>query len=147
VIAPYPVACKTDILGKSVHYRLRMGKKEINLYNGSGISGTSCDKMYVEEYWSLPGGFQLPVSFIRETCVYYADSNVIEPNGEQTQTWVAEFADKYLSGQMVAGSILSQQVTWQSQDTYSTLTGNYACLEMIGKVKIEETLRKNAEDN
>ena len=147
VIAPYPVACKTDILGKSVHYRLRMGKKEINLYNGSGISGTSCDKMYVEEYWSLPGGFRLPVSFIRETCVYYADSNVMEPNGEQTQTWVAEFADKYLSGQMVAGSILSQQVAWQSQDTYSTLTGNYACLEMIGKVKIEETLRKNAEDN
>ena len=147
VIAPYPVACKTDILGKSVHYRLRMGKKEINLYNGSGISGSSCDKMYTEEYWSLPGGFQLPVSFIRETCVYYADSNVMEPNGEQTQTWVAEFADKYLSGQMVAGCILSQHVTWQSRDTYSTLTGNYACLEMIGKVKIEETLRKNAEDN
>lgn len=147
VIAPYPVACKTDILGKSVHYRLRIGKKEINLYNGSGISGSSCDKMYTEEYWSLPGGFQLPVSLIRETCVYYADSSTVESNTGQIQSWVAEFADEYLSRQMVAGCILSQHVTWQSQDTYSTLTGNYACLEMIGKVKIEETLRKNAEDN
>ena len=146
VLAPKPITQKRAVIDKCSSYRLKVGKKVINLYNGSGISGASCDKMYVEEYWSLPGGFPLPICLIRETCVYY---DTLDPVWDVTQQepWVAEFADRYLTGHMVAGSILTRNATWLTEDTHTVMTGQYTCLEMIGKVKYEETLQKNAEDN
>lgn len=146
VLAPKPITQKSAVIDKCSSYYLKVGKKVINLYNGSGISGASCDKMYVEEYWCLPGGFSLPISLIRETCVYY---DTLDPTWDVTQQepWVAEFADKYLTGHMVAGCILTRNTSWQTEDTHMVMTGQFTCLEMIGKVKYEETLQKNAEDN
>lgn len=147
IIAPHPTRCKTSVVSKHTNYRLRVGKKVINLCNDSGISGISCDKMYLEEYWSLPGGFRLPVSLIREICIVYADTADSTSDLARHEAWLSEFPEKYLSGQMVAGSILSQKIFCCTEDGYDTLSGEYACLEMIGKVKCEETLQKNAEDN
>ena len=42
-----------------------IGKKVINLCNHSGIIDESCVRMYLEDYWSFPGGFQLPVIYGR----------------------------------------------------------------------------------
>ena len=50
---------------------LKIGKKQINLCNHSGILYATCDKMYVEKYWTLPGGFRLPVSIVVVTCTGY----------------------------------------------------------------------------
>lgn len=147
LLAMKPTAQKGEVTGKQVNYRLRIGKKVINLWNDSGISDTTCDKMYVEEYWTLPGRFQLPVSVIRETCTYYADQLDADSGEDSHEPWLAQFAQSYLSRQMAAGSILAEKTSYRDDEDCNVFTGEYACLEMIGKVRYEETLEKHAKDN
>lgn len=144
VIATKPTSAKRDVLGKSVALRLRIGKKLIKIWNDSGISNGTCDKMYLEEYWTLPGGFQLPISLIKEVTVYYkpTDFCVSEPSD-----WLSANAESYLKREMVAGIILSKNTVLSETEMCSVLYGDYDCYEMIGKVIYEETLQEDAKDN
>lgn len=144
VLALKPLANKDNVVGRGFALRLRIGKKLINLWNDSGISDATCDKMYVEEYWTLPGGFQLPISLIKESTVYYAQADSSAPKQDD---WLVEHAESYLNNDMVAGHILSKDISLSENETCSVLRGEYACYEMIGKVKYEETLQENAKDN
>ena len=118
-------------------YRLKFGKKLINFYKGSGISGGSCDKIYVEKYMTLPGGFVLPVSVIQETVVYY--STTADTLTDQKASDILDaFVSWYLPEQMVAGHILDRLETRMVRSGLFCLEGYYACSEMIGQVKIEE---------
>ena len=54
---------------------------------------------------------------------------------------LSEFAYRYLQEQMIAGRILSQEVdAWTDGGLYR-FKGNYACTEMIGQVRSEETIK------
>ena len=143
-IATKPTAAKGVVLGKSVALRLRIGKKLIKLCNGSGISDATCDKMYLEEYWTLPGGFRLPISLIKEVTVYYEPSDFC---ASVPDDWLSTFAESNLNQEMVAGKILSRNTVLSETGMCSVLYGKYACYEMIGKVRYEETLQEDAKDN
>ena len=58
-----------------------------------------------------------------------------------------EFAEDYLRDQMIAGKLLSKDIAYRMDEICWTMSGKYACHEMIGKVKCEETLLENAKDN
>ena len=127
----------------TTRYSIRIGKKLIKFYKDSGISDTTCVKMYVEDYLTLPGDFCLPVSLIRETLYDYDTTSYVlhETN------WLQDASKDYLLSQMVAGQILDESIVIDSTDNAGILYGTYACLEMIGQVKHEEILFAYGEEH
>ena len=132
---------RTKIIDEHRCFSIRIGKKVINFCNHSGIHDTTCVKMYEENYWTLPGGFQLPISVKQVTCRSYETrkSEVMD-----ISQWLPQFAARYLHRQMIAGVILQEELFWRNP---CELTGTYVCHEMIGQVKSEEKFNHNAEDN
>lgn len=126
---------------KAVHkkYSLIIGKKQINLSEGSGISYTGCVKMYEENYVTLPGGFQLPVCLVTEVWIEY-DTAVQESDASADAQTLSQFARAYLLQQMVAGSIQSGREALTESEGALLLKGNYDCLEMIGQSRNEEII-------
>ncbi len=124
---------------RSVSRRLSLilGKKRINFYKGSGISGTTCDKMYEQYYVTLPGDFRLPVALVVETWTQYDMDTVAAGSGTLSDTLQSN-AEDYLLHRMVAGRILSAQTRVLQEDTVCRVTGRYRCLEMIGRTQAEE---------
>ncbi len=120
-------------------YSLIIGKKRINFDEGSGISPTTCGKMYEEYYLTLPGGFELPVALTVERWTYH-DMSFSTMDEEQAVQRLSTFAKKHLTEHMIAGRIDAQYETFASSTGYYCLTGRYACYEMIGKSRPEEIL-------
>ena len=118
-------------------YSLIIGKKRINLYNGSGISPSTCGKMYKETYMTLPGGFILPVCIVEETWIA-CDLTDTQFDANEANTHLAAYAAAYLSEQMIAGQILSSDEAFVEQEAVYQTEGKYACLEMIGQERKEE---------
>lgn len=124
-------------------YALIIGKKRINFYKGSGISGTTCDKIYSENYVTLPGGFILPVAIVTE--VWTASTQeTVELDREGV---LPAFAESYLKTQMIAGSVLQGDETVTQEEGLLCLQGNYACSEMIAQVRNEEIIKPYGNDN
>lgn len=144
-IALLPTAERGEFIRTHTCYRLRIGKKVINLCNHSGIPDATCVKMYSEDYWTLPGGFQLPVSLIKVECSFYELS--AQTGAEEDYAWLPQCAREYLLSQMIAGEVLDEALIWNSSEDFCELKGIYACHEMIGRVKQEEIVEQYAEDN
>lgn len=125
---------------KSKKIALIFGKKRINLYKDSGISHSSCVKMYTESYLTLPGGFRLPIALVTQTYAEYEPAQCVVTE-ENTTAMLEEFAKEYLSQQMIAGQVLSGTQETDSQEGVLVLRGKYACREMIGQVRSEEIIR------
>ncbi len=122
---------KTEVCRKIT---LIFGKKRIILWKDSGIWDTTCDRMYEEYYVTLPGGFQLPLALTVDT--YAACDAVPQPVPEErARKKLEEFGDVYLHGQMVAGSILDSELEYTRAGGCICLTGQYRCIEMIGKMQ------------
>ncbi len=122
---------------KKKKYSILIGKKLIKLYNDSGISDTTCVKIYDEIKLTLPGGYQLPISFIREsiTDYHFCAADTINEN-----EWLQDAAIRYLQSHMIAGQILNQHTEIELEDNVYYLSGQFSCLEMIGQTRIEENL-------
>ena len=146
VLTPISATKRGEEISAETKYSLLIGKKLIKFYKDSGISDSSCVKMYEEDYLTLPGGFQLPIALVRETTIYHSMQHVVTADAD-TFSWMETAAENYLQTQMVAGQILSQDSALALQDDYCLFTGKYACLEMIGKVRNEEIIKYDAEDS
>lgn len=140
VCTPLECSVRGDMTRQEKKYSLIIGKNRINFYKGSGISDTTCDRMYEENYITLPGGFVLPVAVVTEVWTYY-DCTEETALPEEQIGQLSEFAADYLREQMVAGQILSASETVTTEDGALWLNGKYACREMIGRVQKEEIIR------
>ncbi len=127
-------------------YSLILGKKRINFSKDSGISPTGCDKMYLQYYCVLPGGFQLPIAIAVEQWHHYQTDNVTAAS-EMSQVCAEEFAQGYLAEQMLSGKILGELESADVGDTVYTLTGRYVCLEMIGRERSEEIIKHHVQSD
>lgn len=112
-------------------YGIILGKKLINFYKDSGISGANCDRMYKQSYMVLPGGMQLPVSFVVEEINSYKTEQYSLPDDKMD--WINAAAEDYLIGHTVAGEILKKSVSVKLQDAYCELYGTYQCREIISR--------------
>ena len=124
---------------ESKNYCVIFGKKQINFHQDSGNLDAECVKMYEQEYMTLPGGFILPVSLVTETCVYYEKAT--PASAREDSSHMAQFAENYLLSQMVAGTIINKNEELSQDDGAICLTGEYACLEMIGRERNEEIIK------
>ena len=144
VVAPTNWLTQGDDTKSIKKYAVIIGKKRINFYKGSGISGTTCDKIYEENYITLPGGFQLPVAIITETWTISANDIEMPVNADGL---LPAFAEQYLKDVMVAGTILSREETITEADGLLRLQGKYACSEMIAQDRNEEIIKPYGNDN
>lgn len=136
VLTPIHAIERREKTDERVCYRLQIGKKVINFCNHSGISDSTCDKMYVEYYWPFSEDFRLPVSLVKIVSSYY-DSADIEQTVESIH-WVQQWAREYLLSKMIAGDILQESHILNTGDDYYEFIGTYACHEMIALEKYEE---------
>ena len=65
-----------------------------------------------------------------------------QASSEDVYSWMESYAESYLKSQTVAGSILNKETTLEHEEGFCRLRAQYACLEMIGKVKDEELIQK-----
>ena len=137
VIAPAEWGERTEQTGSAVRYSLILGKKRINLWKGSGIWDGSCGRIETEYPLVLPGGFQLPAALAVEELTFW-DTVPSAPEEVASQAELKAFAGAYLASQMVAGKILDRSESVFSQAGGYVLTGQYDCLEMIGRERAEE---------
>ena len=122
---------------KRRRYSLIIGKKRINFWKGSGISDTSCGRMYEEYYFALPGGFQLPVCVAVETLTGW--DTVRKRNlPEELEEPIKIFASSMMLEQTVAGKILQEDYSMAEERDCLIMAGRFHCSEMIGRVITEE---------
>ena len=136
VVMPLKWQSQTAKSATEKKYSVIIGKKRINFYKGSGISDATCDKMYEESYVTLPGGFKLPIIVVTETVTYYENYEVT-----LSKPSLSPFATRYLTQQMVAGTVDYRWEIDATDDQLYTLEGKYACTEMIGQVRSEEIIK------
>ena len=146
VKSPINYVQKGDVYAAKEKYSLILGKKRINFSKDSGISPTSCDKMYVQYYCVLPGGFQLPIAVSIERW-YYRKADPVAEASEFSQVCAQDFAKAYLMEQMLSGRILKSLEHAQIGDDIYSLTGRYLCLEMIGRERCEEIIKHNGKSD
>ena len=142
VITPDPTYTRGKLIDTKTEYSVRIGKKLIKLKKDSGILGATCAKIYSEEYGHLPGDFHLPVMLIKETTYVYENEpcTVTAPNDN---SWLYDFAKSHLRSTMIAGQIVSGQEEMNVLNGATYLYGKYACTEIIGQVKYEQTILKD----
>ena len=137
VVAPSEWAERMEQTGSAVRYSLILGKKRINLWKGSGIWDGSCGRIETEYPLVLPGGFQLPAALAVEKLTFW-ETVPGAPEEGTVQEELKAFVGAYLASQMVAGKILGGSESVFSRAGGYVLTGQYDCLEMIGRERAEE---------
>ena len=138
-VTPGEYTVRASKTGVEKKYALVIGKKRINFYKDSGILGITCDKMSTVNYMTLPGGFTLPVALVTEVWNSY-ECRTEFADEARAERILYSFARTYLNQQMLAGRILQKEELISVKDSSFQLTGHYACLEMIGRERSEETL-------
>ena len=125
---------KSDSVKK---YGMIFGKKRLNFNNSSGISDTTCVKIYLEQYVTLPGGFVVPVAFFVEEAI---SAPTVSDSPSDPQQFMHSFITSYLQSQMVSGRILHASTVFTEGAEVSRLDGRFDCVEMIGMIRTEENL-------
>ena len=136
-VFPEERAIRGKIIRSEEKISLIIGKKQINFSKGSGISGASCAKIYEQKYMTLPGGFVLPFSVVRERIIYY---EIIDGTESDAEMFLNLFVREYVTKQTMAGIIENEQIFVSSAEGLSKLEGVFSCLEQIGVVRAEESL-------
>ena len=138
VVIPIIHSLEGEISKEILNCTLRIGKKRINLFKGSGIYDTTCDKMYKEYYMTLPGGFRLPIALEVEQLRFYSSGSILS-SSPMTNEELENLGANYLRQEMIAGYILSSNMDVTAEKDHFRLSGSYHCIEMIGRVQQEET--------
>ena len=145
VLFPDEGTKRGTMIGCEKKYSLIIGKNRINFFKGSGISDTTCDKMYTQYDLTLPGGYRLPIAIAVEEYRRYDHASVTTQEAEAREI-LEHQTSAYLSQIMVAGEIQRRWESIHPVDGGYCLTGKYACYEMIGISRLEENL-SNYEDD
>ena len=135
VVTPDQCLRRAGVTERNVHFSLIIGKKRINFYKGSGISGGTCVKMSIEYVLTLPGGFTLPVSLVKETILVADPVASAVSDGE---VLLKSFASGYLEEQMTSGTVVQKKEALSESPGLWILEGQYACIEEIGVTQDEK---------
>ena len=146
VITPTDYVQKGEQSHVEKKYSMLIGKKRINFYKGSGISGVSCDRINSEYYVTLPGGFRLPIAFFVSATSEY-DRSAVTAGAEFAESTADSYGQEYLLTQMISGRILHDASITSRRDGVCVLHGQYICSEMIGREQDEEIIGNYGEDD
>lgn len=145
-VMPSHMVVKGDTTRIKRKYSMLLRKKRIFLWKDSGIWDDSCGRMYEEHYITLPGGYQLPIAFCVETYTF-ADMIPTDIPEKDAECALKGFVKGYLHQHMIAGKILSGMQTMKAENGRYRLSGEYACVEMIGTMRQEQIGDTNGENS
>lgn len=145
-VIPLDFTNRGNITGVEKKISVIFGKKRINFYKDSGISEAGCGKMTVQYPLWLPGNFQLPVILCVDYLIQY-DILSTEVDQDAVLDALSRAADRCVKEQMIAGSILDSWEAVELSDQYCVLKKRFACHEMIGRLRNEETIGSHGEDS
>lgn len=120
----------------TTQYALIWGKHRINLYLGSGICGTGCDKIIKVTRWTVREGLTLPVGLVQQTYRWY-DPVQAEQDAGRLQAEIEERAAQRLAG-TVEGEVTSY--------TSSARTTEAGALEVHFRAEALENIGVAVED-
>ncbi|MBQ9839117.1 MAG: sporulation protein YqfD [Oscillospiraceae bacterium] len=146
VILPQNYGQKGSVSHVEKKYSMIFGKNKINFSQDSGISPAECDKMYLEYYLMLPGGFQLPVALVVEEWICY-ENRLQAVSAESAESSLSAYAASYLDSQMISGTICSADASVKLEENTYILDGEYTCREMIGRSHSEEIIQSYGEND
>lgn len=146
VFTPVQYMHRSKEKNQKIRFGLLIGKKLINFCKGSGISDTTCAKMYERKYMTLPGGRTLPIALVIETYCFY-EQTPVSISRNCAEKILSSATDDYLSSQMIAGQVLYSNTEFCQMADGFALSGRYACSEMIGKVIPEESIYQDGKDD
>ena len=136
IVTPSETMEREELRGQRTYYSFRIGKKRINFVKGSGISDGTCVKMYQEYQLTLPGGYRLPISLVKETVLTY-DLKPCERSDVVVKRQLSDFAKGYLQDHLVALAVLDAQEELTAEEGCLLYHGYYHCTEMIGRERNE----------
>ena len=137
-LTPVTVVKRAEKLHTETNISVKIGKNIIKFNNNSGISPTTCVKLYEEKSVALPGGYLLPVTLMIETVIYYkTDLNDLT---EDDVLWMENLTQAYIEENMLGGIVLRKSREYRMTEQSCLLKAIYTCREQIGKNRIEETL-------
>lgn len=136
VALPQSVQMK-DCVGEEARYSLLIGKKLINFYKDSGISPSGCGRINTIYRLTLPGGYYLPLSVVKEQTYYYDTDYQIDDETDSFD-WLKDAADSYIGEQMVAGKIIQETAAIKIDGDICRFNAYYRCNEMIAISKQKE---------
>ena len=137
-VSPAPSYKRDDCIRKITDYSFQIGKKLIKINKDSGILDATCGKIYTEKCLQLPGGFQLPISIIKETVYFYNFSDNKTISLDNSVNWFENSVIDFLKSKMISGEIISSRTKIEETPVAKHLYGKYFCSEMIGQEKFEE---------
>lgn len=131
-VTPAETLWKTDSGRTQRRFALLIGKKRINLYGDSGISGDSCDKMIVYHTLTLPGGYSFPLTLVEERTT----ERTLEPGTlllAEAAQMLQDGTKQSVMDDMIAGEILDDDLSIRREGSLYRLTGTYECHEMVAR--------------
>ena len=138
-ISPITAQMRDDPGHTERKYSLIIGKKQINFFKDSGISHTTCVKMYKKTYLVLPGGFTLPVALVTQEIIYYDTAC----GQVEDFSYMEETCRSYLQSIMTDGTVLQENSDLSVSDDVCRFSAVYSCYEQIGITKVEELTERN----
>ena len=141
---PETTLLRGEATGEFQKISLIVGKKRINLHSGSGILPATCGKMTTVKSLTMPGGWTLPVKLVVEEYISYDPVSISRENPEQALT---EAAERTLTGQTVACTILTRQPSVIRSQGRFELRCRYECREMIARRESAAYLEGDAKDD
>ena len=139
--APLTVQEKVYTGAEKTRWALCWGSWRINFYGGSSISGDSCDKITERTRLSLPGGYALPITLVRETLRPY-ELRTGQRDRAEAEALARLELERLLREGMEEGEVLSCQVTSLDWDGGLLVVLTAECQEQIGR--FEEIPMENA---
>ena len=125
---------------EETRWALCWGDRRINFYGGSSIDGESCDKIVERTRLSLPGGYALPLTVVRETLRPYTLREVPRDR-EEAEAQAGRALEQALLGQLEDGEVLSSRLTSVEWDGGLLVVLSAECREQIGRfeeIPVEE---------
>ena len=119
-----------ECTGVRTRYSLLIGKNLINFYKDSGISPPGCGRINKIYKLTLPGGYTLPISVIKEQTYDY-DGDTYNEGETAPFAWLRDSANSYVCGQMVAGTIIRETAALENDGELCQFRAYYRCNEMI----------------
>lgn len=117
---------------RKIRRALLIGKKRLNLYFGSSISGDTCDKIIKWNKWELPGGVALPVTVSTETILPY-EITERQRGQREAQAMAEAVLDARLAEYLDEGEVLRREISSEVVDGNLVVTLSAECEEQVGR--------------
>ena len=132
-VLPETAAVKTARAAPAYAVFLRVGRRRIALF-GDAIGTAHCEKQTKIRYFTLPGGFSLPLGIeITKICEYDTREETLQAQAVEPQ--LLELVRQDAMRDMIAGTILDSSVQADTSGGCIRLCVSLRCEEMIARMQ------------